>query len=794
MTITRVLRRLWTDRRPLAAVTALLAFATGVSGAVFAIAHVVLRLSLAVPEPDRLITLTLSSSNGATNTVHAYPVWWALRNGDRSTSGFAASTRVALVVAGDSTKPLDAALVSANYFEVLGVAPQMGRVFSSRDSVDGEPVCVIGHGFWQRYFGGQPNIVGTPLVLNGRALTVIGVLPPRFTGVEQGAAPDVYAPVSLAAPLLKMNEWNRPTMKWLRIFGRLRPASTAADAAASLQPIVDEAIGQPGAADRSRVLLTASPQGFASLRFVYERPLVVLMGIVTLLLILTCVNVFVLLMATTIDRAREMAICRALGAKPATLMREVVVAGAIVGSVSGAVAVLVSHAGVRGIASLLDGAPAAAVGAAATQPFILVSFAASVVLAIGLKVAAMTVVARQDLSSALSGRQISAARGHLSRPLIAVQVAASLVLVMCALLFVVTLVRLERVDMGFRPEQVIVATMNTTATGKGTAAVEEYERLLEQVSRLSGVERASLARVSVLSGQMQARDIEVPGYVAGPNDAVNHLVNRVSPGYFATMNIPVRKGRDVSPQDRRTTPRVVVINERMAARYWPGQDPIGKRFTMGREVEVVGVVGDSKYMNLREDAPLIIYPALWQADITEAMLHVRTSADAAVLGVALRQTLGSFETPISIYDLKTMQSQISVLLTTERLLARLSSVLGLLGLLLAIGGLYSVVAYSVARHTKEIGIRMALGADRRRVVVMFLRRNGAALLIGAVAGVTGAIMIGRLMTHLLFGVQASDGSMLLALLALFVAIALGGTAGPVLRATRREVAAALRQD
>jgi predicted permease len=795
----RTFRRLSANRALFCAVVVSLGVGIGGTTAVFGLIYAVMLKPLPVRDAGRLVSVSVNAPSGSQNTLHSYQLFLSLRDGNRDLSGFLARVPTDITVgSGGTSERVSGELISGNYFDLLGVQPAAGRLLTSADDTSNEAVCVMSYGLWKRMFGASPDVVGRPLTLNGHLFTVIGVTSSEFRGVEQGASPDIRVPLSMVRTILGPGEWNSQGNRWLYLLGRLRTGVSREQAEAGLQPLVDIATGTAAQSPekRARIALLAAEQGFASLRYIYGRPLTVLMSVVTLAFLLACLNVLILLCARITSRSRDIATCIALGAGRARLLWEFTLEGVWLGLGAGAVGAVLGHWASRSIVGLLPASNVSYFGNGSWDlRWVTFTIVLSLISGCLLSASMAAFTLRSRRISPLGEWDMAASRGRLLQALVAAQMAISLVLVMSALLFVGTLYRLQRLDLGFKPGGLVLSTIDPSLRGRGAASVRFYQELIQRVRALPAVDSVSLARVGVLSGQMLARDVDIPGRHLPDADQVgNHYWNKVTPAYFQTMAIPIQSGRDFQPSDQQGSPRVAIVNQRMAKRYWPGEDSVGKRFTFGKEVEIVGVVGDSKYLNLREPNPLIVYTPLWQSDVSEATLHVRTTADPDALMGAIRREVAALDNGITVYSMITMQTQIDDLLVRERLLARLSILLGVLALVLATGGLYSTVAYSVERRSRELAIRMALGADRAGVLRLLLRENSLAVTTGVVAGALSFLAIGRLLSGLLFGVQPTDFGIIATVVGVFGAVALLATLGPALHVTAKEPAIGLRHD
>ncbi len=506
----RTFRRLSANRALFCAVVVSLGVGIGGTTAVFSLIYAVMFRPLAVTDPGRLVSVSVNAPSGAENTLHSYPFFLSLRDGNRDLSGFLARVSTVMTVGtGGNSERLSGELISGNYFDVLGIQPAAGRLLTSVDDARNDAVCVISDGLWKRMFGASPDVVGRPLILNGHPFTVIGVTSSEFRGVEQGAAAlDIRVPLSQARTILGDGDWTGPGSRWLYLLGRLRTGVTREQAEAGLQPLVEIATGgmaQPPE-KRSRIALLGAEQGFASLRYMYGGPLTVLMAVVTLAFLLACLNVLILLGARITSRSRDVATCIALGAGRGRLLREFTLEGVWWGLGGGVVGAVLGQWASRSIVGLLPPSNASYFGpggwdlrlAAGTVGLALISGCL-----LSASMGAFTLGSRRI--SPLGDWDMAARRGRLLQALVATQMAISLVLVMSALLFVGTLYRLQRLDLGFKPGGLVLSTIDPSLRGRGAASVRFYEELIPRLRAVPGVESASLARIGVLSGDMLAR-------------------------------------------------------------------------------------------------------------------------------------------------------------------------------------------------------------------------------------------------------------------------------------------------
>ena len=771
----------------------------GAAAVAFSLVNIIFFRSLSISEPEQLMSLRLRSPTGSETSIHSYPLFDALRPGNAAVAGFIArgSTPVTLM-RGEVGERVDAELVSDNYFDLLGVRPAVGRLLTTGDELRGagQGVCVISQRLWRRLFDSSPEAVGQMLRVAGVLVEVVGVAPELFYGVEQGGRPDIWAPVTLAGTFMaEQIDMLEDGVRWLWLLGRLRPGYTLEQGQASLQAVADAHAGRNPAA----VLLVEASQGLATLRYSYGQQLQVFMGVVSLMLMVALANAMLLLLSRALARARDVATSIALGARRSRIYRDFVFEGVVVGALGGVVGLVFAYWAVGRVVGLLpleisffvrdalwDWRALAFVAA--------VSAGSGVVLHTGLGLAATSYSG--NVSAVLAGRETSGPRRRLRQVLVASQAALLLVLVMCALLFIQTLHELQTLDIGFEPDGVVTARLDASALDGNDVGIRLfYQEFLRRVgSDTAAIDDVSLATVSPLSGQSMAQGVDVPEY-EGTEEARGHYFNRVTPGYFSTLGIPLRLGRILGPEDDIGARAVAIVNEQMVHRYWPEENPIGKTIRIGRDVEVVGVVGDSQYQNLRETDPLIIYTPFWQgypAPVVNVLARATLETDTAI-ELMLRDARAT-NSGASMYNMRTMDEQIDRLLVRERLLATVSTWLGVAALVLATCGLFGNVAYSVKRRAREIAIRRALGASRSRILGLFLGDTGRTVAVGGLIGAGSFLAAGRVLGNLLFGVQATNPLLILTVASVLAVVAVVGALGPVLFASRGELAAGLRQE
>ncbi len=756
-----------------------IALGIGAATAVFTLANGVLLRSLPVARPDQLSVAGYVSKRGNVFDSFGTREFLALR--ERSGNLFTGLAGLAEAAgnlnAGDLTERVNVQLVTGNYFPLLGVRPALGRLLAEEDERAAQPVAVLHYAFWQSRFGGDRGIAGRTIRLNGVAFTVAGVLPEGFDSVSQGWRGDVHVPLTHAAlfrsgpvdpkvqpPYL---EWE----DWMQLLARRRDGVSERQAEAELDAVfaglrakrntVFEFSGQQGAAgDRDRFFLQPGRQGFQDVRQRYERALQVLLGIVGILLAVACANVANLLLALATGRRKETAVRLALGAPRGRLIRQHLAESLVIAAAGGSAGVLLAAWLAEVLVQLAPGNLALHTRPDGTVLAFAVAATLGASLLFGFFPALQS--ARTNLTEAIqqdagSGRN---PRFSLRNSLVVVQVALSVVLLAGAGLFLRTLWNLRGLDTGFDASRVVVASVNPGANGyTAQRANDLYSWLAERAAALPGVAAASAAQVTPLSGSLWVWTVDVPGYVKKPGETPLAHSNSVGPGYFATLGIPLAAGREFTDRDRTGSPWVAVINQRMAETYWPGRSPLGERIRVGRgpePVEIVGVVRDSTYRDLREKKVPTVYMPLLQQESKSATILLRTQGDPAAAIGALRTELAQRDRNLPLYRVQTLAAQIGNTIARERLLATLSASFGFLATLLSAVGLYGVLAYAVARRSREIGIRMALGAERRDVTAIVLRDTAFLIGLGLALGLPAALAASRLLESFLYNVKPGD--------------------------------------
>jgi len=800
-----------------------LALGVGANATMFQLLNALRIRTLPVARPEQLAEVRIAGDklnrSGSFEGRHASltnPLWERIRDRQEAFSSvFAwASPEFDLSTGGES-RPVDGLWVSGDFFTTLEVSPMLGRVLTAADDRRGcmSPPAVISYGFWQREFGGSASALGRTLTLDGNAFEIVGITPPAFFGVEIGRHFDVAVPLCAEQLSLGPRSYLDMNDGWfLAAIGRLKPGWTIEQAAAHLRaispPMFKETLAKYRPEDEKAYLdfrLGAIPAqaGVSNLRE-YERPLWLLLATTAMVLLIACANLANLMLARATAREREIAVRMALGASRVRIARQLLAESvliAVAGAGAGAVlAQRLSRVLVASLATQDERVFLEVAGDWRVFSFIALLAAATCLLFGLLPAIRATATAPGDAMKAGSrGSTDSRERFGLRRILVVAQVALSLVLVVGALLFVRTLRNLTTLDAGFTKSDLLVAVLNFKRTGIPDVRMPAaHADLLERLRHRPGMEDAAKVRNVPITGSFSNRELVIDG-VTRP-ESVNF--NWISDGYFRTMNAPLVAGRDFSDRDTAASQPVAIVTESFARVFFGGQNPLGKTFQIDEApgkprpiYEIVGLARDSKYNDLRDPfEPLVYVPATQNEPPGSTLRLVVRSRLPLTQAAATITALARDVHPSIVVEFRTMQSQLHDSLMRERLMAALSGFFGALAALIATIGLYGVMSYMVARRRNEIGIRMALGADRREVVAMVMREAGRLLAAGLVAGLVASIVASRAARTLLFGLSPGDPLTLLMAAGVLGTVAMMASYVPALRASHLEPTEALREE
>jgi predicted permease len=836
---TRYAVRMMRRDRVLASIAVMtLALGIGANTALFSVIDALLLRRLPVANPEELRLLTIHRPQAATpGFSFSYPLYEDVRTMADAFSGFLAVGSVnpmRLVVGGrDGSAATQAEVaitqgVSGTFFSVLGVKPAIGRVLDTADDDAKTPVgaVVVSEGFWARRFGRDPRVVGRPITINEVPFTIVGVAAPGFTGVQVGTDPDVWWPTRFLTRLINappMLFTERGNQSW-RVIGRLAPGADDARAQAQVASIFQADVIQQ-MERRSRLGVRTTPReqrefvqqelrlesgaaGWTSLRWEFQRPLLILMIVVALVLLVACANVANLLLARAAVRRREMAVRMAIGSGRGRLVRQLVTESVLLGVTGGVLGLGVAFLGSRLIPSFMSAQDVTLVvgpDARVLSFTALVSLASALVFGL---VPALTGT-RLDLNAALNEhtRTVGVGRLRIHNAVVVAQVALSVIVLIGAGLFGRTLANLQRLDTGFERDSLAVASLQLPATYEPARRNAIYRGVMDALNGLPGM-NASFSFFGLLSGNGWREQIVIPGYTPRPDEQMDALGMIVGPGFFEVTGVRVVLGRGLQLSDERSSVRVAVVNQTMARRFF-GREPLGRRFTMPRQFrnetfEIVGVAEDATYRRMRQEAedglPNFYVPAFqapgasMAGSLRNGQLQLRAAAPGATLETMIRNVAREVDPAVVVTDLRPMTALIDRNIAQERLLAQLATWLGALALALGAIGIYGVRSYTVNRRASEIGLRLALGATATHVFRLIVGQGVVVTALGIAIGLVSSAALTRYVSNLLFGVTPHDPVTFAGVAVVFVAVAVLASYAPARRAARLDPAAVLRTD
>jgi predicted permease len=724
------------------------------------------------------------------------------------------------------TERVDAELVSGNYFQALGVRPAIGRVFSPEQddrTYKGHPSAVLSYAYWTARFNADPAVLGQKIMVNDYPMTIAGVSAAGFHGLDPATSPQIRVPIQMK-PLMTpgWDEIGDRRSQWIQTFARMKPGFTLQSTQASLQPlfaqILREESARPEMKDATefnrrqflarKVRVQSAAGGYSQLRRDYSTALIALMCMVGLVLVIACFNVANLLIARGVARQREVAVRLAIGASRGQLLGQLMIESLLLAAAGAAIGLFIAEGMVRALLSFLPSGDSPLMLSARPDTRILV-FNIAVALIAGLLFGLAPALQSMRLNLWTTLKDTAGAAGstggtaRLRKALVAAQVAFSFLLLIGAGLFVKTLINLKFANTGFRGiDNLITFQMDPALNGYTVARLEAlYTRALEQIRSLPGVQSATYAAVSLLGGGEWDSTMGVEGHQAKDGEDMQAFMNAISPGYWKAMGIPLLAGRDFDSRDAGKKITVAIVNRKFAEHFFGGNTPIGRHIGFGdgpkskREIEIVGVVENTLYEGPRDGVHRQVFVPFLQGDYpSSASFYVRTTMDSNAMFSQLRRTVGGLDAAMPIYQMRTLENQLDQTLGTERLIATLSAAFGALATLLAALGLYGVMAFAVARRTKEIGLRMALGAQRGQVVWMVMREALTLLGIGLAIGAPSAYALSRLVASQLFSVSPADIGTALLALAILSVVAAGAGFIPARRASAIDPIRALRYE
>jgi predicted permease len=803
-----------------------LALGIGANTAIFTLIDQVLLRLLPVKDPQQLVLLWgrgshYGSNNGANKL--SYPMYEDFRDKNQVFSGMFCRSGMSFSLNFEGkTERISGELVSGTYFPVLGVGPALGRVFSPSDDLapGGEPYAVLSYRYWISRFAGDTGVIGKKLVLNGYPFTVVGVSQAGFDGTDPTESPQIRVPLvmKLQVDQLGFYDLKNRRGRWVNAYGRLKPGISMEQAKAGLQPLMHQMLemevlekdfSQAAPETKQAFLrmwldLLPASKGRSFLRDRFSNSLLVLMAIVGLVLLIACANVANLLIARATARQKEIAVRLALGASRGRIVSQLLIESLMLSLAGGAAGLLLAIWIDKVLVGFLP-TGTNTLTISATPDWRILSFTLGTSLLTGIIFGLIPALqaTRPNLAPTLKdqvGAITSTTSIGLRKSLVVAQVTLSLLLLIGAGLFIRSLRNLKNLDPGFTTRNLLTFAIDPPLNGyKPEQSRAIYHQIYESLNALPGVESASFAIMPVMEGGEWDNSISVEGYQAKQGEWINSYMNYVSPGYFKSMDVPLLLGRDFRPSDGKDAPKVCIINEKLAKKYFPEGRALGRHIGMGgdpgtkTDIEVVGIFRDMKYEGMRDEVPIETIEPYEQMDFTLGMsVYIRTARDPEQMFSAARRAVQQVDPTLPVVDMKTLEKQVDNSLVTERLVATLSSAFGVLATLLASIGLYGVMAYTVARRTREIGIRMALGAATGNVVWLVMKEVLILVGVGIVLGLGASWGLTRYVQKELYGIQPND-LMTIVLATIGIAcVALAAGYVPALRATRVDPIRALR--
>jgi putative ABC transport system permease protein len=808
-----------------------LALGIGANTAIFSLLDQALLRTLPVKDTDRLAVLQFTgngsghvSSRTDDTFYFSYPMYRDLRDRNSAFSGLIATDWAQVGVQWRNQPELVAAeLVSGNYFDVLGVQPALGRVLVASDDLvpDANPVVVLSFSYWQRRLGGDPAVVNQSILINGRPFTVIGVAAPGFHSVVMGDTPDVFAPMTMKAEVMPgLKDLEDRTSRWLNIVGKLKPGLSRELAEASINPLwysirADELKQREHSSEhfkesflsKSHLFVRDGAKGLSPLRGDVQEPLLIIMAMVGLVALMACANVGSLLLVRAAGRLREMSVRYALGAKRARVVQQLLVEGLLLGLAGAALGIAIAPSISAWLINMIWSSTPEDLPFSSHPDLRILLFNFSLALLVSLifSLAPAAQFWRPNLAPALKQQAMTAGSGPLRfrRISVAVQIGLSILVLVGAGLFVRTLHNLKSLNVGFETDHLVTFGIQPTLAGYRPEQTRDLDtRVLQTLAGLPGVRSVAATNDPELANDDHQNNITLAGYTEKENEDMTVESPSVSPGYFSAMGMPLLAGRELNDQDRDGTLKVAVVNESFARHYFgEPQRAVGHYYCKGGgttvkpDTEIVGVVKDAKHGSVREEITRTTFtPYLQNTNLDHMTFYVRTWQSPESAEATLRRAMQTLDSKLVLDNFRTMQEQIDDNLIAERVIATLASAFGVLAVLMAAVGLYGVLAYSTAQRTREIGIRIALGAARGSVMRMVLVEVLWLAGISIAVALPASLLLTRAARSQLFGISSSDPLTLVVVTVLVAAVALASALLPARRAAKTDPMVALRYE
>ncbi len=819
------------------AVTVVLTLALGIgaNAAIFSLFDQVLLRMLPVEKPKELVRFrwsgafsgSMSSFGGDSFNYFSYPMYKDLRDQNQVFTGMLAAERTSLGISWhNQAENRDAELVSGNYFQVLGLTPTLGRLFTAQDETakNANAVAILSYDYWRTHFGASPQIVGQTILVNGHPFTVIGVAPAHFDSAVGGYRPALFVPITMVEQAIP---WRAPIddltnhhSAWLTLVARLKPGVPLAQAQAGLAPLWHslrqaEFSQSKNTSERYRKLFVDDShltvlddsRGFSPGRADLQKPLIILMSMAGLLVVMCAINVATLLLLRASARAREMSLRYALGARRSRVTSQLFTEGGILGLSGAAAGLILAPMITRSLVRLMTNADPG------TEPFstaidarvLFFTLGISVLASIAFSIAPVLHFFRPNLAESL--RQTSGTASMESQRFrkmaVGVQIGLTVLLLGCAGLFVRTLDNLRQQQVGYALDHLVTFNLDPSSSGYGEDRAQQIVmNALNVLNRVPGVETAAGSNDPEMSGDTETSNYSIQGYKAGEDEKMNFEEPRITPGFFSTLKQPILAGREFTDGDAKTSPKVAVVNLTFAKRFFgSAQNAIGRLMAEGAgdkikyDITIVGVVGDTRHTDLRTPlGPAVYEPYLQMKHPTGAAIYLRTTQPPESMEGSVRQAMRQLDATLVVDGLRTMEEQAVRSAADERALAVLAIGFSILAMVLAAVGLYGVLAYSTEQRTREIGVRLALGAQRSSVVVLVLREMLIIASVAVAGGLAGTVGLAKLFSSQLYGVHIFDPIALVLALAMTMATVLVASALPARRAAGVQPMRALRSE
>ena len=807
-----------------------LALGIGANAAIFSLFDQLLLRPLPVREPTRLVNFSApgpapgsNSCNqaGSCEEVFSYAMFRDLEKAQTPFTGIAAHRTFGTSLS-YRNEPMtgEGVMVSGSYFPVLGLTAAKGRLLSPEDDkvIGANFVTVIGYTFWQNRLGGDPDIIGKLITINGKPYTIVGVAPEGFQGTTTGVRPMVYVPITMRGEVQRFTQWENRRNYWIYLFARLKPGVSRASADASLNSVFRAIINeveaplQEGMSDKTmerfrarKVLLAPGARGQSSIHREARTPLLLLFAVTAVVLLIACANIANLLLARGAGRATEMGVRLALGGTRRNLVTQLLTESVLLAALGGVASLIVAQWTLSAIGTLLPPDASQSMEFRIGWPVVLFTTLLSVATGVLFGLFPAMHSTRTDLISTIraGAGQITGggrAAARFRTGLVTAQIALSMALLIMSALFLRSLINVSRVNLGVKIDHVSTFEIVPQRTGyDSTRSALLFERVEQELVALPGVTGVTTGMVPLLSGDNWGNSVHVQGYDCGPDVDCGSRYNEIGTEYFRTLGVQLVAGREFTTADRLGGARVAIVNQTFAKKFGLGNDAVGKFMGDGDNdslnVQIVGMVPDVKYSQVKDTVPPVYYRP-WRQDsrVGSLIFYVRSAMPPEQMLPTLRETMKRIDPQLPVEELKTMPQQVQENVFLDRMISILSSAFALLATLLAGIGLYGVLSYTVTQRTREIGVRMALGADAPRVRRLVMKQVGRMLLVGGVVGVGVALALGRAARSLLFELQGHDPAAMVAAVALLALVALAAGFIPARRAAQVNPMNALRYE